>query len=159
MSPFARATTRRLVPSLLAALALACSAGSKAKVSEPIDVAAPQPVALSVEAPSGEATPNAASGAPRTLQVQVTPVDNPSRQAFTIAVSLLAPPLTVGSIAPYPPDQPARLTLLVPAAVQAAIAAGQAPPRFRLMLQAVANDRPLVAPLQVTVALLSLGPG
>jgi hypothetical protein len=93
------------------------------------------------------------------LQVQVTQIDNPSRQAFTIVVSLVVPPLAVGAIAPYPPDQPSRLTLLLPPAVQAAIVAGQTPPRFRLSLQPVATDRPLVAPLQVAVALPALGPG
>jgi hypothetical protein len=122
-------------------------------------MAADPPLVLSVQAPSGEVTPAAASGAPQTLQVLVSQIDNPSLQAFTIAVSLVAsPPMTVGSVAPYPADQPSRLTLLVPAAVQAAIAAGQAP-RFRLELQPVATDRSLVAPLEVMVTLPTLGPG
>jgi hypothetical protein len=144
---------------LVVALALACSGGPKAKVTEPLDVAAPASLVLAVQTPSGEAMPAVTNGAPQTLQVQVTQIDNPSRQAFTIVVSLVVPPLAVGAIAPYPPDQPSRLTLLLPPAVQAAIVAGQTPPRFRLALQPVATDRPLVAPLQVAVALPALGPG
>jgi hypothetical protein len=160
MTRVARATRRRLVPSLAAALVLACSAGPRAKVDEPMDVAADPPLVLSAQTPSGEAIPTAASGAPQTLQVQVSQIDNPSGQAFAIAVSLAGPsPLAVGSVAPFPSNQPSRLTLLVPPAVQSAIAAGPAPPRFRLSLQPVASDRPLVAPLQMIVSLPVLGPG
>ena len=144
----------------LAALALACSAGPRAKVTDPVDVAVAPPLVLSIQNPSGEVTPAAATGAPQTLQVQVSSIDNPSAQAFAIAVSLVAsPPLALGAVAPYPPDQPSRLTLLVPPAAQAALAAARTPPRFRLVLQAVATDRPLVSPLQVTVSLPALGPG
>jgi hypothetical protein len=153
---------------LLAVLGLACSAGPKAKVSEAMDVAAAQLLVLSVQAPSGDARPAAVTGAPQVLQIEISQIDNPSRQAFAIAVSSIAPSgagaesrslAPVGSVAPYPADQPSLLTLLVPPAVQSAIAGSPAPPRFRLMLQPVATDRALVAPLQVTVALRSLGPG
>ena len=153
---------------LLAALGLACSAGPKAKVSEAMDVAPAQLLVLSIQAPSGDARPAANTGAPQVLQIEVTQIDNPSHQAFTVAVFSIASSgagadnrslAPVGAVAPYPPDQPSRLTLLVPPAVQAAIAASPSPPRFRLLLQPVATDRSLVAPLQVTVALLSLGPG
>jgi hypothetical protein len=167
MNRFAREATLRPARCLLAALALAlaCSASPKVKISEPTDVAAAPPLVLSVQAPSGEATPASASGAPQTLQLQVSQIDNPSLQAFSVAVFFVAPlaapaaPVAVGSVAPYPPDQGSRLTLLVPPAVQAAIAASPTPARFRVLLQPVANDRPLVAPLQITVALLALGPG
>jgi hypothetical protein len=164
MSRSARETKRRPIVCALAVLGLACSAGPKMRVPEAMDVAPPQPLVLSVAAPSGEATPSVAGGAPQVLQIEISRIDNPSHQAFTIAISLVSPPspaapASVGSVAPYPPDQPSRLMLLLPPAVQAAIAAGAPPPRFRLVLQPVATDRALIAPLQVTVALRSLGPG
>jgi hypothetical protein len=149
---------------LLVVLGLACSASPRAKVVEAMDVAPAQLLVLSVQAPSGEGTPAAVTGAPQVLQVDVTQIDNPSHQAFTIAVFFVSPSpapaqTPVGAVAPFPPDQPGRLSLLVPPAVQAAIAASPAPARFRLVLQPVATDRSLVAPLQATVALRSLGPG
>jgi len=159
MKRFARETSRWCALGLLAVLGLACSAGPKMRPSEATDVANTQPVLLSLGAPTAETVPASVSGTPQTLQLEVSRIDNPTRQAFSIAVSFMAAaPIMIGSVALYPPDQPARLTLLVPPAAQAAIAATQ-PPRFRVSLQPVANDRPLVAPLQISVSLLALGPG
>jgi hypothetical protein len=145
----------------LAVLGLACSAGPKMRVPESMDVAPSQPLVLSVAAPSGETTPSTVTGAPQLLQIEIAQIDNPSRQAFTIAVSYVSSSAAavVGTVAPYPPDQTGRLSLLVPPAVQLAIAANQAPPRFRLALQPAATDRPLQPPLQISVSRLALGPG
>ena len=158
MNRSARETTGRpvIILGALAVFGFACSAGPKMRPPEAMDVAPPQPLILSVAVPSGEATPSVA-GAPQLLQIELAQIDNPSRQAFAIAVFLGSAP--VGTVAPYPPDQPGRLSLLVPPAVQSAIAANQVPPRFRLVLQPAANDHPLLAPLQISVSRLALGPG
>ena len=156
MNRSARDTKRWPVVGALAVLGLACSAGPKMRIPEAMDVAPPQPLLLSVASPSGEAT-SSVTGAPQSLQIEIAQIDNPARQAFTIAVFYGSAP--IGAIAPFPPDQAGRLSLLVPPAVQSGIAASQAPPRFRLLLQPVAADHPLVAPLQLSVSRLVLGPG
>jgi hypothetical protein len=165
MNRSARESKGRFVLGALAVLGLACSAGPKMRVPEAMDVTPPQPLVLSAAAPSGEATPSLAGGAPQSLQIDIAHIDNPSRQAFTIAVFLVSPspssslPVPIGALAPYPADQAGPLSLLVPPAVQSAITANRAPPRFRLVLLPAEADHALLAPLQVTVARLALGPG
>lgn len=159
MNRSARETNRRpiILVGALSVLGMACSAGPKMRVTESMDVAPSQPLVLSAAAPSGEAPPSAITGAPQLLQIEIAEIDNPSRQAFAIAVFFGS--ASVGTVTPYPPDQAGRLSLLVPPAVEAAIAANQAPPRFRLVLQPAATDHPLLAPLQISISRLALGPG
>lgn len=117
-------------------------------------------VTLTASAPRQEVVLSPLPAGPTTLTLSITGIDDPSAQPYSIGASVVwnaaaggAPSVQLlGSVTPYPPDQPGRFVLGVPDAARQLLARPGGAPRLRLALQPVASDRPLVEPLRVTLA-------
>lgn len=92
---------------------------------------------------------------PRVLSLTISRIQNPSQQGFSLACSARGPDggtMAIGAVTPYPPEQAGTFTLSVPAAAEQILASKAGGAKLRLSLTPAAPDRPLVAPLEVTVS-------
>lgn len=140
-----------------AALALACAAEASVSVrAQPAK--AMHNTSLTVGAPPRDVAVAAQSVAPTQVAIAITAIDNPSAQAFSVAAALSwvgarasEGPIALGIVTPYPANRAGTFQLAVPKPAGALLLHKDGKLSVRLTLQPIAADRPLVAPLTVTI--------
>ena len=95
---------------------------------------------------------------PRVLTLTISRIQNPLGQGFSLACTAKGSEgalIALGTVTPYPPEQGGTFTLSVPPPAAQTLASKTGQVKVRLALAPVAPDRPLAAPLEVTVSELT----
>jgi hypothetical protein len=128
--------------------------------SHPMDPGHPGPThgaSLTASAPRQEVAIAAPAGAPSTLTLTITAIDNPGSQGFSLAASAVwtgggaSVEEVIGAVTPYPSNVGGSYALGVPDAARKVLSRTGGQLGLRLSLQPISADRALSEPLRVTL--------
>ena len=148
---------------LIAVSLVACAADPRA--SDPRDPGAPSShpsptmsgVTLTATAPRQSVAIAAQPAASTTVVVAIAAIDNPSRQPFSLAVSVAwsgdgtTTDEPIGTVTPYPSTRPGSFTLGIPEGARTWLARTDGQLSLQVALTPIDPARPLVDPLRVTL--------
>jgi hypothetical protein len=140
----------------LSVLAFACAANSQTPDQADLAMLTATTI-LTATAPQTDVPLKPFASAPSTLALSITRIDNPSLQGFSVHALVAwigadggTQQQDLGTVTPFPSDQPGTFMLSVPAAAKLLLVRKDGSLRLRLSLVPITPTRPLVEPLKVT---------